>query len=151
MYQEAAADPRACRSLGARRVGIDLCRASDVEASIAQFGDRYLKRVFTERELDYANQAMPQRAERLAARFAAKEATLKVLRPIDVRPNWRSIEVVRSTHGWCEVVLSETAAEIARQQGIQHIALSMSHDAGIATAIVFADVHQHSTPHQEGL
>lgn len=151
MYQEADEVPRAHRSVGSSRVGIDLCRAADVEASITQFGDRYLTRVFTERELEYANEAIPQRAERLAARFAAKEATLKVLRPTDARPNWRSIEVVRSTHGWCEVVLSQTAAELAHRQGIQHLALSMSHDAGIATAIVIADVHHHSTSHQEAL
>jgi holo-[acyl-carrier protein] synthase len=151
MHPLAAEIPRAIPAVDSRRVGIDLCHTADVEASIAQFGDRYLTRVFTERELAYANESIPQRAERLAARFAAKEATLKVLRPIDVRPNWRSIEVMRSTHGWCDVSLTETAAAIAKAQGIEHLSLSMSHDAGIATAIVIADVVPQSTSHQESL
>ena len=79
-------------------------------------------------------------AERFAARFAAKEATFKALRPDVPSIDWRSIEVRRHASGWCDVVLHGEAAALAARQGIETLALSMSHDAGCATAVVVAHV-----------
>ena len=67
------------------RVGTDLTCVADVASSIERFGDRYLRRLFTDHELDATGGA----PERLAARFAAKEATVKVLRPTGAQPDWR--------------------------------------------------------------
>jgi holo-[acyl-carrier protein] synthase len=125
-------------ALNSVRLGFDACRVSDVASSMQTFGDRYRKRVFTSRELAYCTQDLATEAERLAARFAAKEATIKVLRPIDVRPDWRNIEVVRSDAGWCDLKLTGLAADLARDAGITSLALSMSHDADYAHAAVVA-------------
>ena len=120
------------------RVGIDLCSVADVAESVATFGDRYLHRVYTPHELDYCVQDPARTSERLAARFAAKEAAVKVLRPADARPEWRSIEVRRDSAGWCELALTGTAAKLARDADITSLAVSLSHDGDLATAVVVA-------------
>lgn len=120
------------------RVGVDLCSVQEVAESVATFGDRYLHRVYTDDELEYCRRDPALAAERLAARFAAKEATVKVLRPLDIRPDWRGIEVRRDPGGWCELSLDGTAARLAREAAIDSLALSISHDAGMANAVVIA-------------
>jgi holo-[acyl-carrier protein] synthase len=118
-------------------VGVDLVRVSDVADSIARFGERYSRRLFTEREIGDCTQYADLAAERFAARFAAKEATMKVLRPCAADAvAWRSIEVLRSTDGWCEIVLHDAAAVLARRKGISCLALTMSHEHEYATATV---------------
>ena len=74
--------------------------------------------------------------ESLAARFAAKEAVMKVLRPVDVQLDWRSIEVHRMTGGWCEIRLSGQAAAMAAEAGIDEFAVSLTHEASVAAAVV---------------
>ena len=120
------------------RVGTDLCSVQDVAESIATFGDRYLQRVYTAHELEYCSQDPALSAERLAARFAAKEAAMKVLRPLDVRPDWRTIEVRRDPGGWCELALSGSAARMADEAAITSLSVSLSHEAGLANAVVIA-------------
>ena len=120
------------------RVGTDLCSVEAVAESVATFGDRYLQRVYTEGELAYCGTDPARSAERLAARFAAKEAVVKVLRPVDARPDWRSIEVVRDPGGWCEISLTAAAATMAREADISSLSVSMSHEGGMANAVVVA-------------
>jgi holo-[acyl-carrier protein] synthase len=81
------------------RVGIDLVFVEDVRASAERWSDRYLRRVFTPREL--ADCAGPRGADAraLAARFAAKEAAMKVLRPRDEALPWQTIEVCQDAAG----------------------------------------------------
>src|ERR1019366_9508186 len=62
-------------------VGVDLVRVDEVQAAILAFGDRYLDRVFTAHERAYAKGEADVQARHLAARFAAKEATIKALAP----------------------------------------------------------------------
>jgi holo-[acyl-carrier protein] synthase len=62
------------------RIGVDLVRVADVARSMVRFGSRYAKRVFTPGERNYCGEDGRAAAEQFAARFAAKEATLKVLR-----------------------------------------------------------------------
>src|SRR5258706_5890029 len=118
------------------RVGSDLTLVADVAASIERFGDRYLQRLFTEHELATCAGS----AERLAARFAAKEAVVKVLRPVGARPAWRSIEVRRAPNGACDLHLTGTAARLAGDAGIRSLAVSLTHEAGLAAAVVVADL-----------
>ena len=122
------------------RVGTDLCSAHDVAESVEHFGDRYLRRIYTDEELEYCASDPQLSAERLAARFAAKEATVKVLRPTGARPDWRSIEVRRDPGGWCEITLTGLAAELAREADISSLAVSLSHDNGLANAVVVATI-----------
>ena len=119
------------------RVGVDLVRVADVTASIARFGARYTERLFTAGERAYCDANTARAAERYAARFAAKEATLKVFRPSPhdaVDP--RSIEVRQLADGACEIVLHDIAIALARRSGITELSVSMSHEQEYATATV---------------
>jgi len=120
----------------ALRLGTDIVDVRSVEASIERFGRRYLERVYTDAEIAYCRAGPGGGAERFAARFAAKEATLKVLRPEDWRPEWRDIEVVREDGGWCEIRLRGPAAALAEQRGIQVVSCSLAHERSYATAVV---------------
>ncbi len=123
----------------ALRVGTDLVAIRDIAASIREFGDRYVTRIFTEAEVAscLANPTVPL-AARLAARFAAKEAVVKSLRPPEPWMAWRDIEIRRHPGGWCDVALSGQAAALARESGLSEFAVSMSHDVEYATAVVVA-------------
>jgi len=120
------------------RVGVDLTSVDEVERSVARFGDRYVKRIFTAHEIESCARGDEIASEGLAARFSAKEATIKVLRPSHARPDYRSIEVRRHPEGWCEIELTGTAAELAEVEGVRHLALSLTHEAGMAAAVVVA-------------
>jgi holo-[acyl-carrier protein] synthase len=117
-----------------------------VSDSIARFGDRYLRRVYTDHEIDSCRGAPSVVSAGLAARFAAKEATLKVLRPIGHRPEWRSIEVRRHDGGWCSMALSGYAAELATHAGLGELAVSLTHEGDIAGAVVVALCHEVPRP-----
>jgi holo-[acyl-carrier protein] synthase len=125
------------------RVGVDLVAVTDVACSLERFGDRYLDRIFTPHEIACCrtgdrSPGVPRgfSVESLAARFAAKEATLKVLRPEGPRPEWRSIEVHRTSGGWCEIRLFGLAAALAVDAGIEELAVSLTHEAMMAAAVV---------------
>ena len=118
------------------RVGIDLVSVRQIAESLAAFGDRFLRRIFTEDEIAYATSEPSQTAERLAARFAAKEATIKALDLGRVGLGWRDIEVRRTASGRCELALHGTVAAAAEAAGADRFALSMSHEGEHATAIV---------------
>ena len=120
------------------RVGVDLCAVADVAAAIERFGDRYLHAVYTADELAYCAAGGTARADRLAARFAAKEATMKVLRPDDTGIDLRSIEIRRQPGGWCDIHLAGSAAVLAARARIDGLAVSMSHEGGMAAAVVIA-------------
>jgi holo-[acyl-carrier protein] synthase len=123
---------------GRLSVGVDLVRVSDVARSLDQFGERYVQRLYTSAEAAYCGRGTPAAASRFAARFAAKEATLKALRSVDGTMDWRNIEVRRDATGWCDVVLHGSAAELAERNGVTELSLSMSHEADYATAVVIA-------------
>jgi len=120
------------------RVGADLVEIEQVAASVARFGDRFVRRVYTDHELSCCQGAPSVLAAGLAGRFAAKEATIKVLRPAEVRPDWRSIEVWRHPGGWCELRLTGEAKRLSDEAGIRSMAVSLSHEAGMAGAVVVA-------------
>jgi holo-[acyl-carrier protein] synthase len=118
------------------RVGTDVVSVAEVADSIARFGERYLRRVFTEREVEDCGGIASTRADSLAARFAAKEAAIKVLQPHEHQPDWRTIEIRRAPHGACDLVLSGFAADLAARAAISQLAVSLSHERTIATAVV---------------
>ncbi len=117
-------------------VGVDFVDIAGVVRSVQRFGDRYLHRVFTEHEIASCQGPLPVAAASLAARFAAKEATLKLLGRTRGRPDWRSIEVVRLPTGVCRLRLRGAAARLALEQGLGPFALSMTYEAGMAAAVV---------------
>jgi holo-[acyl-carrier protein] synthase len=128
------------------RVGMDLVEVEQVAESLDRFGDRYLHRVFTAHEVASCAGPPSVVAAGLAARFAAKEATIKVLRPTGSQPDWRSMEVRRHPEGWCSMVLSGQASVLAQRAGIDDLALSLTHEETIAGAVVVALCHAPAEP-----
>jgi holo-[acyl-carrier protein] synthase len=130
------------------RVGADIVKVVQVSDSIASFGERYVRRIYTEHEIASCAGPPSVTSAGLAARFAAKEATLKVLRPSGHRPDWRSMEVLRHPEGWCSMSLSGHAAELATRAGIGELAVSLTHEEGIAAAVVVALCNDEEVPGQ---
>lgn len=128
------------------RVGFDLAQVSGIANSLRCFGQRFADRLFTAGEQAYALSGQGLFAERLAARFAAKEAVIKALSLSEAGIGWRDIEVQRLPHGACQVVLHGRAAQAAQAQGVQSMSLSMSHEGDIAGAFVTVLFRSTSTP-----
>src|SRR5271156_2394412 len=115
------------------RVGCDVVAIEDVQDSLAAFGDRYLRKVFTASEINDCRGS--NRVHRLAARFAAKEAVIKAFAEPDMSFPWREIEVARD--GPLPLLrLSGTLAESAQRQGWVSSSLSLSHAECHAMAVV---------------
>jgi holo-[acyl-carrier protein] synthase len=93
---------------------------------------RLLARLFTDQERLDAR----QRPERLAARFAAKEAVLKTLRVGIGGASWRSIEIHRASDGAPSVELHGAALELAERRGVTRLHVSMTHTSRTAAAFV---------------
>ena len=120
------------------RVGFDLVQISQIEASLEQFGDRFSQRIFTAEELHYAYLGDGLHAQRLAARFAAKEATIKALQLSQSGIGWRDIEIKKLQTGACEVALHDKVARLAKNMGVSKIRVSLSHEGDYAGAMVTA-------------
>ncbi|MDK8172512.1 holo-ACP synthase [Curtobacterium citreum] len=117
------------------RTGTDLAAVDDVVAAVAAHGERYLSRVFTDRERADAGDD----PERLTARFAGKEAVLKLLRPArDEAVPLRDVAIVLDADGAPAVELSGRAAALADAIGCGAIAVSLSHERGLAVATAVA-------------
>ena len=121
------------------RIGIDVQSISEVQDSIDQFGDRYTQRLYTPHEIESSAGDVATRASSLAGRFAAKEAVMKVLDIEDEVPSMKSIEIWREEGRRPTVRLKGLAADVARQQGIDHFSVSLSHSGGVAAAAVVAE------------
>jgi len=118
-------------------VGVDIVEVERIARTLARFGDRFLCRVYTESEIAYCR----EKPTRLAARFAAKEAVAKALGVGIFRHegvHWRDVEVVRDHRGKPGLRLHGDALKRARQAGLTHWALSLSHSREYAVAMVVA-------------
>ncbi len=121
--------------------GIDLVDCPRIEEMISRHGERFVKRVFTAAEQAYA-EANKNKTEKLAGRFAAKEAVLKLIGTgWRGKIAWTDIEIVNNTAGVPEVTLSGEVEKIAGQLGIKHISVSITHTANfaIASAVAMAE------------
>jgi holo-[acyl-carrier protein] synthase len=122
------------------RFGLDLVPVASVAESLADQGLRYVDRIYTRGEIADSQGAHGIDPRRLAERFAVKEATLKILPAAEEGLDFRSIELVCEPAGRLGVALHGRAAEIAASAGIGHIAVSVTRDAGLAAAVVAAEV-----------
>lgn len=120
--------------------GVDLVEIARIEKSIANHGERFIERCFTKLEADYARSAKtPRDIERLAARFAAKEAVLKALGTGWADGiAWTDVEVRKAPSGQPTVEISGKAKAIADGLGIKEFHLSLSHTGVHAIASVIA-------------
>jgi len=118
--------------------GIDLVDFPRIEELVRRHGERFLARVFTPAEQDYA-EANKNTMEKLAGRFAAKEAVLKLLGTgWRGKIAWTDIEVINNSAGQPEVTLTGEVARIAEQLGIGQISISITHTANFAIASAVA-------------
>ena len=119
-------------------VGLDVVEVARIRRLVGadapeETARRYLARCFTEGERRYCD-ARADRATAYAARFAAKEAASKALgAPAGI--HWTDVEVLRDS-GAPSLRLTGVAEEAARARGITRVHLSLTHDAGIAAAVV---------------
>jgi len=121
------------------RVGTDLSSVSEIQASVSQFGLRYLQRLFTASELQDCAEQQAWRYASLAARFAAKEAVIKVLQPNKSQAiSWTEIEVRRLSNGAPSLHLHGRARQLAQAATLRHWSISLSHESDYATAMVVA-------------
>lgn len=115
-------------------VGIDVIEIERIERVLDEFGDRFLRRVYSERERGRYAQRVPE----LAARFAAKEATSKALGTGIRGIRWREMEILSNRRGKPVLVLHGAAAQRAARLGLTAFDVSLTHSRTEAMAVVVA-------------
>ncbi len=116
--------------------GVDIVDTPRIRQAFERYGERFSKRLYTPGEIAYCEK-FKNKAERYAARFAAKEAAFKALGTgwrEGVR--WLDVEVRHLPSGKPELLLSGRAGELARQMGVTRSAVSISHTDGYVVAQV---------------
>ena len=116
-------------------VGIDIIEIDRIRQVVERWGQRFLRRVYTDGEIQYCRGRAPQ----LAARFAAKEAVMKALGMGRYGVGWRDIEVVRRRGGQPSFRLQGRALGVAQRLSVNGIALSLSHSREYAVASVLLE------------
>ena len=115
-------------------IGIDLIDIDRIVAVLARHPDRFRQRVLTDAERAYCR----NKVERIAGRWAAKEAISKVL-GLGVRGvGWREIEILPNRAGQPQVYLHARAAARAAALGLDEVTVSISHERHIAVAVAVA-------------
>ena len=117
-------------------LGVDIAEVDRVRGAIGRQGERFLKRLYTAKERAYCEK-FKNKYERYAGRFAVKEATMKALGTGWSRGvRWVDIEVVREISGKPTLELKGEARKIADKLGVKHIAVTITHTADQAMAMV---------------
>jgi len=115
--------------------GIDLIECSRIEHILREHHDRFLARILTEAERAYC-QRHREPVQRVAGRFAAKEAVLKALGTgWRGQIAWTDVEILNDPAGQPHVHLTGHTAELAKQLGIERIFISITHTEHYAAAI----------------
>ena len=118
--------------------GIDLVDFPRIAEMVARHGQRFMDRVYTASEQEYAN-TNKNKMEKLAGRFAAKEAILKLLGTgWRGKIAWTDIEIINNELGQPRVTVSGQVKEIAEKLGIGDISVSITHTANFAIASAMA-------------
>ncbi len=120
-------------------IGVDIVDVARIQALLDRYGERFLRRVFTEAEMAYAMRGV-NRAERLAGRFAVKEAMMKALGTGKSQGIlWRDVETVRGISGMPVVHLHGQAVKRAKWRNGGAVHVSITHDGGKAVAFVILE------------
>ena len=115
--------------------GVDIIEIKRVEKVALSYGDRFLKRIYTDDEIKYCRGRAPQ----LASRFAAKEAVMKALGTGIRGVGWRDVEVTRKRGMAPDIKLHGRAQKRASQIGLKGLAISLSHSKEFAVASVIGE------------
>ena len=120
-------------------IGVDLVEVSRIQHSLDRFGERFMKRVFTEGEIAYCV-SMKFPARHFAARFAAKEAAMKAIGTgLRRGVSWQDFEIGREPGGRPTILINGKAAEFAAKLGMKRAALSITHTKEQALAQVILE------------
>jgi len=120
-------------------IGVDMVDVARIQALLDRYGERFLRRVYTEAETDYALRGA-NKAERLAGRFAVKEAAMKALGTGKSQGIlWRDVETLRGRFGKPEVHLHGQAVKWAKIRSWGAVHVSITHDGGKAVAFVIIE------------
>jgi holo-[acyl-carrier protein] synthase len=119
--------------------GVDLIEIERIAQSIERYGDRFLRRVYTDREIAYCSRKRAS-AESFAARFAAKEAGAKALGTgISRGVTWNEFQIERQPGGRPILELRGRAAVLAAELGVKTISLSLTHTGNLPMATVLME------------
>ena len=116
----------------AHYIGIDIIEIARIKKAIARWGEAFLHRVYTDAELERYH----ENPSSLAARFACKEAVMKLLGTGRKGVHWREIETLTHPGGKPLVNLYGRALNKADELGLKEIAVSLSHSREFAIASV---------------
>ena len=110
--------------------GVDLLLLKRFQSVLDRHRERFLKRIYTEREIDYCRGRTPE----LAARFAGKEAVMKALGTGVRGVRWREIEILANARGKPVVILHGGAERRSREIGLDRIEISLTHERTMVCA-----------------
>ncbi len=112
-------------------IGIDIIEIDRIKAAVKQFGDSFLKRIYTAKEINYCRSKNTLRYPELAVRFAAKEAYVKALGSGMRKIFWKDIEVINDRLGKPELVI--------KGKKKPKVFVSLSHSQAFAVANVIIE------------
>tara|TARA_B100000700_G_scaffold50109_1_gene53177 strand:+ start:7179 stop:7550 length:372 start_codon:yes stop_codon:yes gene_type:complete len=116
--------------------GTDLIEIERIANTLETYGQRFLKRIYTEHEISFCK----GKANSLAGRFAAKEAVMKLLGTGIRGVGWKEIEVRRKPGLKPTIKLYSRAKNIANKKGINHIDISITHSRSMALAVAVSEI-----------
>ena len=119
-------------------IGIDIVQVKRIENILNKWGDKLLNRIYTDQEKKYC-QKKDEKYIHLAARFAAKEALVKMLGTGMKQIKWSDIEIINDERGKPKIKLYGNADKEAEKQNINNIHISISHEKEYAVAQVIGE------------
>jgi holo-[acyl-carrier protein] synthase len=120
------------------KIGTDICSVERITAVHERFGERFLRRILTDREIAYVQGDPVHMATRLAGRFAAKEAVAKALGTGWYGLDWKEVEIIHYPSGEPGVLLHGRAQALAAKRELKKFEVSISHERLFAVAFVVA-------------
>lgn len=111
-------------------LGVDIIEIDRVRSAVDRYGDRFLKKILTPREIKYCRNRGSFRFPEMAARFAAKEAYSKAIGTGIMGIDWKEIEVVNDRHGKPQIAV---AGKIKKKA---HVSLSHSLNYAVASVVI---------------
>ncbi len=119
--------------------GVDLAEVRRIREAIERYGDRFIRRIYTDAEIAYVERKA-NKFERYAGRFAAKEAGMKAIGTGWKRGvRWQDFEVSNLPSGRPTLRLHGEAERIAGKMGVTSISLSITHTAELGMAHVILE------------
>ena len=117
-------------------IGVDIVDVAAFADCVRESGDDYLKRIFTEKEIEYCD-SVAESMESYAVRFAAKESAMKALATgWDQGVDWHDFEILDEPSGQPIMTVSGKSAELLKERSISSVWVSLSHVANYAIAYV---------------